>query len=204
MSWLTTKVTECHGSSPSSTTVLVVTQGDYDSISADVIGPCAGSDDFKADLKLHKSCWFYHASTQKRCLLLLAEGDAAIKDMRGLGKKAATELQSKKINSVHFFLSSSIQNLKQGAGHFINKFDDCNYELSWKRPLEEEKKTEDTRTHRHEKNVETYTLHVEDESILSSDEYKFQLAAARAQSTCKRLERTRGSEADPVWMAAEA
>jgi hypothetical protein len=87
---------------------MVVTQGDYDSFSAEVVGPSAGSDDFKADLKLNKSCWFYHASTQKRCLLLLAEGDAPLKDIRGLGKKAATELQSKKINSVQFFLSSSI------------------------------------------------------------------------------------------------
>lgn len=94
--------------------------------------------------------------------------------------------------------------MKQCAGHFINKFDDCNYEFSFARPVEESKKTEDTRTHRNEKNVVDYTVHVEDASILTSDEYKFQLAAARAQATCKRLERTRGSDADPAWMAAEA
>jgi hypothetical protein len=78
-----------------------------------------------------------------------------------------------------------------------------NYEKSLKR-AEEKKEGDDARTQRHEKNVETYTVHLEDESILSSDEYKFQLAAASAMNTCKRLERTRGSDADPVWMAAEA
>ena len=172
MSWLNSKVTEIHGTNGSSTTVVVVTQEDYDSISAEMIGPLAKSEDFMADLKLSKCCWFYHATTQKRCLLLLAEASASLKDIRGLGKKAATELQTKKILSVNFILSSSIQNLKEGAGNFVNSFDSANYEVSLKRP-EEKKEGEDPRTQRHEKNVETYSVHVEDESILSSDSYKF-------------------------------
>jgi hypothetical protein len=135
--------------------------------------------------------------------LILAEGDASIKDIRGLGKKAAVELQTKKIIYVHFFLSSTLQNLKHGAGNFINMFESMNYEVSLKR-VEEQKDGDDPRSQRHDKNVESYILNLEDESILSSDEYKFQLASARAMNTCKRLERTRGSVANTMWMAFEA
>jgi leucyl aminopeptidase len=91
----------------------------------------------------------------------------------------------------------------EGAGQFINSFDSANYEVSLKR-VEEKKEGDDPRTQRHEKNVETYTVHLEDESIMTSEPYLFQMAAASATSACKRLCRTRGSEADPEWMAAEA
>ena len=135
--------------------------------------------------------------------MILAAKDASLKDIRGLGKKAATELQTKKILDVLFFLSSSLDNLKLGAGNFINMFDAANYELSWMRPVEK-KEGDDPRIQRNEKNVEKYCVYVEDESILASEEYKFQLASARAMTTCKILERTRGSDAHPEWMAAEA
>ena len=145
MSWLLNKITECHGSCGSSTTVLVITLEEFKSLSSEIVGPCATSEDFAADLKLFKSYWFYHHTTHKRCLLLLAEASASIKDIRDLGKKAATELKTKKIMSVHFFLSSYIQNLKEGAGHFVYSFDSANYEVSLKRPLEK-KEGDDPRT----------------------------------------------------------
>jgi hypothetical protein len=137
-----------------------------------MIGASAQSEDFQADLKLSKSVWFYHLTTHKRCLLLLVDAAVSLKDIRALGKKAATELASKKILSCHFLMSSSIQNLKEGAGNFVNAFDSANYEVSMKRP-EEKKEGEDARTQRHEKNVETYSVHLEDESILASEPYKF-------------------------------
>jgi hypothetical protein len=65
---------------------------EFQTIAESSLGPMAQSEDFKADLTMQKSCWFYHVVTMKRCLILIHKPkDKATfsdlqKTMRALGK----------------------------------------------------------------------------------------------------------------------
>jgi hypothetical protein len=99
---------------------------------ASVIGPWAAGEDFLADLKLTSTCWFYHAETGKRCLVVLnsnTDEAGAVKTMRGLGQKAAAALQTKKTPVAHFFIGTAIAS---GAAHFESSFHAANYEKTHK------------------------------------------------------------------------
>jgi hypothetical protein len=74
----------------------------------------AQSKDFRQDLNLAQSYWFYMPETQRRTLLLQysAKPDAKTDDLkkaiRGLGAKAAGEFHSKKCDDIEILLSDKI------------------------------------------------------------------------------------------------
>ena len=142
--------------------------------------------------------WFYHSDSGRRVLVALVQKQT-IKDIRGLAEKVAKALQSKKIKDVEFVFSSSISNINELSGHFINNFENKNYESDCKRPLEV-KEGEDPRKTRHLSNVENYSVSLEDESIKDNQTYRFQLAAANSLKLSKSLAQVRGSVATPDYM----
>ena len=79
-----------------------------------------------------------------------------------------------------------------------------NYEICSKRPKKDYGEDVDPRTLRVETNIEKYTINVADKSYENNEEYKLQLAAARAMKISRMLAETRGSIADPEYMEAQA
>ena len=124
--WLKAKVVEIQ-KAQDTVAVIVVGEAELKDI-ASIIGPWASGEDFVADLKMTSTCWFYHAETGKRCLVVLntnTEEKGAVKTMRGLGKIAAAALQTKKTPAAHFFIGSSLASV---AAHFETSFHAANYE----------------------------------------------------------------------------
>lgn len=74
----------------------------------------AQSKDFRQDLNLAQSYWFYMPETQRRTLLLQysakpdAKPDDLKKAIRGLGAKAAGEFHGKKCDDIEILLSDKI------------------------------------------------------------------------------------------------
>lgn len=165
--WLSQKIAAVDAAA---TAVAVVVEADLAELVG--LGGLAKSADFIADLKLAGTHWFYHAETGRRALLALFAHDEkkAVKDIRALAAKAAKALQAQKISQVDFVFSSSITNLDQLAGHFINNFENKNYETSFKRPLEEDKEA-DPRKLRHLSNVDNYEVSLEDAAIKDNESY---------------------------------
>ena len=127
------------------------------------------------------------------------------KVMRDLGKEAASLLSSKKIIEADFIFGSQIDGLAHSAGHFLNEFENFNYEKSYQRPPKEElKEGEDPRSKRLTKNVESVTYHFENPAIQESEDYKLLVASSHARLVAKELVRTRGSVATPTWMTEQA
>ena len=128
--WLKAKVVEVQ-KAQDTVAVIVVSEDELKEV-ADIIGPWATGEDFVADLKMSSTCWFYHTETGKRCLVVLntnTEDKDAVKTMRGLGKKAAAALQTKKTPVAHFFIGSSTD---AWAAHFEASFHEANYEKTHK------------------------------------------------------------------------
>ena len=136
------------------TAVVIAVEDDLKDIEG--LGHLTSSADFNSDLQFFGTNWFYHASTGRRGLIALAKKHT-VSDFRGLAAKVASALQSKKIKDTHFIFSSSITNLEELAGHFINNFENKNYESDCKRPLDV-KEGEDPRKTRHLSNVENYQV----------------------------------------------
>ena len=84
----------------------------------------------------------------------------------------------------------------------MNQFISANYERCYKREKTEEEKAKhtDIRNHRVYKNLEDFKVHLEDESIFESFEYKFAVAKANGYVLSTRLTSEKGSVADPDWM----
>ena len=128
--WLKAKVVEMQ-KAQDTVAVIVVSEAELKDV-ASIIGPWATGDDFLADLKMTATCWFYHAETGKRCLVALntnTEEKGAVGAMRGLGKKAAAALQSKKTPVAHFFIGTAVA---PWAAHFESAFHAANYEKTHK------------------------------------------------------------------------
>ena len=132
--WISQKIS----SVPNNTTaVAIAVEADLQGIEG--LGKLASADgDFVSDLKFFGTNWFYLSDSARRVLVALVEKQT-IKDIRGLAEKVASALQAKKIKDVEFVFSSSITNIDELAGHFINNFLNKNYESDCKRPLEEVK-----------------------------------------------------------------
>ena len=119
--------------------------------------------------------------------------------IRGAAKIAAKQLKAFKIKNCEFCFTDSAL-----IGHFENSFMQWNYEICSKRPKKDYGEDVDPRTLRVETNIEKYTINVADKSYENNEEYKLQLAAARAMKISRMLAETRGSIADPEYMEAQA
>lgn len=64
--WLSSKIVEVANKSSSSNLckAIVLNTNEFWSIAETSVGPMALSEDFKADLIMQKSCWFYHVETK--------------------------------------------------------------------------------------------------------------------------------------------
>ena len=69
-SWAASAIRELDQRGGDGTVVLILNKSEFDLIAPTIIGPQATGDDFIADLKMHKTYWFYHLETKKRCLLV--------------------------------------------------------------------------------------------------------------------------------------
>ena len=160
------------------------------------------------------SYWFYTQETQRRCLLLQysskpdAKPDDIKKAMRGLGAKAATELQGKKCDDIEILFSDKIDKDLQGI--FANSFQLSNYEFTQKTAPEVEKDAEDkalkeadydSRSKKHGKVISKVSITTSNQrSVLDDPSNQFWVASAKATKYARDLTNTRGSIATPDYM----
>lgn len=96
---------------------------------------------------MNGSYWFYSPETHRRVLLLQhsvkpeAKPEEVRKAARGLGAKAASELQARKCEDVEILLSDKLD--KDLHGIFANSFQLSNYEYSHKTPAPVDKEADD-------------------------------------------------------------
>ena len=143
-------------------------------------GLCCSSE-FRKDLNLGNSYWFYNkygtGSELKRVLLIQKTEDKADakaedvrKSYRSLGVTACSALQGMKVNAVEILVSDTLSGDAELLGIFENSLALCNYENSHKRPYQEKEKDadkkeapvdEDDRAKRINKRIENISVTVE-------------------------------------------
>jgi leucyl aminopeptidase len=180
-----------------STAIVLVTEADCHSLGMT-------SEHFIADLKLSKVQLVYLPKNGQRCLLALVDSKADDstehqKGVRGLAKSVIAQLHKLKILKADIIASNSVPHCAVLVSHFVNQFMINNYERCTKR---EKSNVEDSdpRVKRVTKNVETFDVHCEDQSITESPEYKLAVARAEASVLAKHWGTEKGSVADPDWM----
>ena len=125
--------------------------------------------------------------------------------MRELAAHSVGQLQSRKVSDVEVIASSKIttEHLATFHGSFLM----TNYEWSKKGNVDEdedEKKEDDDeevdeRTKRKTKNMDSFNICHEEDTVQNKD-YQFKVACAAATNFARDLANTRGSEATPDWM----
>ena len=117
--WIKQRVLQVHKSHPERVVGIVVDKSEVQEAASnggdfEFIKNLAQSKDFRQDLNLAQSYWFYMPETQRRTLLLQysakpdAKPDDLKKAIRGLGAKAAGEFQGKKCDDIEILLSDKI------------------------------------------------------------------------------------------------
>lgn len=131
-SWVASRLADLHAQNDDKTVAIVVSKEEIKQAGASVqfLGHLINSKEFRLDLNLTNTYWFYHQETLRRCLLLQYTGKNSRQELRQLGAKAAQELQSKKSNNVEVLISDSID--KELLGIFANSFYLTNYEFTFK------------------------------------------------------------------------
>lgn len=208
--WLQTKIAECVANNPDKTVAIVAHQTEIKDGALEGILPAglAQCKDFRQDLNLHSSYWFYYNS--KRTLLVQKskdKDDAAEheirKSFRTLATVACAALQAQKLLDVEFLVTSKVCGLNQ-MGIFQNSFYLTNYEnsLKFQPPIEGEGKDEDEdlRSKRVKKNLNNYTITCETADAMETDDVKFLKACALGTELARSWGNVRGGTADPQWM----
>lgn len=178
MTWIETKLSEVCKASPNTTVVLLLDDSKHTSIFENLLGKeMATSTDFTQDLEMTKTAWFYEKTSGKRCLLSLfkikpdSKEPAVLKEIRGLARKVALELQTKKIIEAEILVPGSFKALE--LGHFYDSFSFANYERTYKiKTKKDEEEKKDTRLDRFTKNVENLKITCEIETEQKGEAYK--------------------------------
>lgn len=121
-SWLQAQISRVHKADPTKTIAIVVDHSEIKDGSLDskvLPEGLSTSDDFKKDLNLSSSYWFYHkiqGEKELKRVLLLQKGKAKKdakpeddrKSYRSLGVTACQQLQAKKASSAEILFSSQV------------------------------------------------------------------------------------------------
>lgn len=212
--WLKTRIEELRTNQPDLTISVVADQGEIKDGKLDEILPqgLSQSKHFRQDLNMSGSYWFY---SPHRILLVQKPTDAddakeeAIRaSYRKLGATACVALQEKKTANVEILVTAKVADPKL-MGVFENSFYLSNYENSLKSDpnADGDKKPEgedaDDRKKRYKKHIDSYVIRCEDDSVMQTEEAKFQRACMVSTCCARDLTNTRGSVATPEWMEAQ-
>lgn len=145
-SWIKERVSQIQKANPNAVVGIVVDKSEIQEAannkSADLhfISNLAQSKEFRQDLNMSQSYWFYNQETMRRTLLLQYsvkpdsknpdKKDPARNALRSLGAKAAQEFQGKKSEDVTLLLSDKLP--ADELGVLANAFHLTNYEYSHK------------------------------------------------------------------------
>ncbi|TNV80025.1 hypothetical protein FGO68_gene3789 [Halteria grandinella] len=209
--WLADKIRQVQSGSPDVTVAIIITKEQVKSASAEsFLGHLYKSKDFRQDLNLSSSAWFYHPETLRRILVVQINDGKEKKDARQGGAKAAQDLMACKLDICHVIVSDEVKS--EHIGILANSFYLTNFEFSYKTDpksrfgaeaiaegvFEEDK---DPRKEKFTKKIAHVVISTMDsENVFCDPKYAFWIAAARGAEFCRNVANVRGSTATPDYM----
>ena len=181
-SWMNKAIQQAHTHN-NKTVAILVDHSEVKEGGLPFLGGLEKSKEFRQDLNINKTYWFYSSETQKRALLIQQKlkPDASLEDkkkeMRSLGVKACAELQARKSTDVQIIASEKIPH--DLLGIFRNSFALTNYEFSKKtsQEKEDEKKDQDEdfdeRIKKVSRRIDNVEITTENNSFQETEDYKF-------------------------------